>query len=96
MMANGFTVDSDGLCALASQLREGASALDDAANPVPPAPNAGSSSAKAGETLALIVQATAGLIAGVEDIASKIHLSDGSYGATDNQADVDLRRAGGG
>lgn len=96
MSNDGFLVDSADLGALPSQLQNSVSGLDEAVGHGPPAPNAGSSSAKVADALAAVVQAIAGLVASVENTVSKIHASDGSYGDIDNRAKTDLRRAGGG
>lgn len=96
MTDDGFLIDREDVQAMASQLQNGVSGLDEAVGHGPPAPNAGSSSAKVADTLASIVQAIAGLIASVEHTVSKIHASDGSYGDIDNRAETDLRHAGGG
>lgn len=96
MTDDGFLVDRADVRALASELQNSVSGLNEAVGHGPPAPNAGSSSAKVADTLASVVRAIAGLIASVENTASKIHASDGSYGDIDNRVETDLRRAGGG
>ncbi|MGH3914376.1 MAG: hypothetical protein ACRDTC_13385 [Pseudonocardiaceae bacterium] len=96
MAGDRFTVDPDGVRALAGRLHQGLSTLGDAARSVAPGADAGSSSAKVGVTLALIAKLTAGLMARVEDTVSKVQVSNGSYGDIDNLAGAEFRRAGGG
>jgi hypothetical protein len=51
------------------------------------------SSHPVGETLSDLMKAIAGLLAGVDDTASQIHASDGSYGQVDNHAEDGIRRS---
>lgn len=95
-MDGGFLADCADVRALAGQLHDGVAGLDETASQGPPAPNAGSSSAKVADTLASITQAVAGLLASVENTVSEIHASSGTYEDTDNRSEIGLRHAGGG
>lgn len=90
-MADGsILADTDGLRDLVTTLRGGADQLTGAAAPAPTAPNAGISSANVGAALAAIVKSTALLIAQQQATADNINVSNGAYGAADNQAATGL------
>lgn len=88
--------DREQLAAMAGQLRDATTELEGAAKSAPPAPEVSVSTEKVSYTLSAITKATAGLMAQVEQTASQIDSSDGSYGETDNTAAIDLHQAGSG
>lgn len=90
-MASGSIVaDTDGLRDLVATLRGGADQLTDAATPAPAAPDAGISSANVGAALSAIMKSTALLIAQQQATANNINVSNGAYGAADNEAATGL------
>ncbi len=88
--------DRERLAAMANQLRESTTDLEGAAKSVPPMPEVSVSADKVSHTLTEITKTVAGLMAGVEQTASQIDASDGSYGETDNTAVSELERSGDG
>ena len=88
--------DRDQLAAMADQLRDSTTDLEATAKSVPPMPEVSVSADKVSYTLSAITKAAAGLMAQVEQTASQIDASDGSYGDTDNTAATDLYHSGGG
>lgn len=92
MAADGIEADSESLRQMATQLRDSTSGLDGAAKSSPPMPNVTISSDRVGHTLSEITKTVGGLIAGVEDTASKIDASDGSYAQVDNDAGVQFQQ----
>lgn len=88
--------DREQLAAMANQLRDSTTDLEATAKSAPPMPGVSVSAEKVGYTLSTITKAAAGLMAQVEQTASQIDSSDGSYGETDNTAATDLYHSGGG
>lgn len=90
MPGDSVRADHDGLQNLVTTLRNSADDLETAASPAPDAPDAGISSANVGDALSSIVKSTALLIAQQESTANNINVSDGAYGAADNQVETGL------
>jgi ABC-type transporter Mla subunit MlaD len=93
-MPDNFGVDSSSLQRMVAELRASTSQLDKLSQSEPTLPVVTTSSEKVGETLSEIMRAAGGLAAAVDDIADKIHASDGSYGKIDDNNATALRREG--
>lgn len=93
-MGGQVKADGEHLAEMASRLRESTTGLEGAAKSVPPMPEVSVSADKVSHTLTEITKTVAGLMAGVEQTASEIDASDGSYGEIDNTAATDLKRTG--
>lgn len=89
-MSDGIKADPEQLKGMAGELSKGPQGLQELAKSSPPPPQVTSSSDKVGYALSEIMRAAGALIAGMDDTASKIHASNGSYGETDNQNARDI------
>ncbi|GDY33885.1 hypothetical protein [Gandjariella thermophila] len=84
MVGGGYSYDPARLTDIAGKLRDGAKALADTARSAPPSPDAGTSSAVVGEALKALVRAGATAVARMDDVAGKVHASQGSYDTVEN------------
>jgi hypothetical protein len=93
-LADQLHADYAGLQGLVEQLRTGAASIDGPARSMPPAPDAGRSSANVGAAITELGKSAAALAAKTEDAANNIDAAHGSYAGTDNGATDDFRRLG--
>jgi hypothetical protein len=84
VVGGGYGYNPSGLGDIAGKLRGGAEALADTARSAPPSPDAGTSSAVVGEALQALARAGATAVARLDDVASKVHASAGSYDHVEN------------
>lgn len=88
---DGYRADSTDLALVAAALRDGASALDDAAATDIRAVDAGVSSARIGRMLADVIRGMATAAHNMEGAADGVHATSGAYRDVENTNEGELR-----
>lgn len=92
MAKDGYEYSHDALGRVGGALRRGAGALDGATTQGFTAPDAGASSGAVGKALSDLLRSAVAGAQSLDDMAGKVHATQGGYGEVENTNEGELRR----